>query len=126
MGIAVTRLPLNWPKVMDRERRKNVRCDTNNHCGVERKGIMKTLPYVVAAFMFVAATSRGAKAENEEQFPADECLVLGESLASADAAGIDFLCTLSCTFWNACRIRNLGRVEVCGSEPTGCNCGSFR
>ncbi|ERF73669.1 hypothetical protein EPUS_00922 [Endocarpon pusillum Z07020] len=42
-----------------------------------------------------------------------------------EAREIDPGCTLTCSLWNYCLIRNLTDRTKCGEEPTGCECSTF-
>jgi hypothetical protein len=90
--------------------------------------IMKTLIRSVFVTFIVLAAASVAEADST---PRPETRLESarehENAVSAQSCegDVDLGCTISCSFWNLCRARNLGNPQDCGDEPSDCNCTSF-
>ncbi|ODM87056.1 hypothetical protein Ocin01_19626 [Orchesella cincta] len=44
---------------------------------------------------------------------------------TSSAPQIDWGCTISCTYWNACYIKNGFNKDQCPPYPSNCDCSRF-
>lgn len=84
---------------------------------------------VVFAVLVSVAGACGAGEEDENGRPEEAAAIEPTNELSVDVEKDqlerDPACTISCSFWNLCRARNLGNPTVCGAEPEGCCCRTF-